>query len=263
MTLRALANLHPGLLLALAETILIWIVANYGINSDPLKPRNDSETDSGGKEWTAFVVIRVALATILTLMVGHSDWHLAVIAALSGIGCAFLPIARRYWIPAIYAAEFEVAVLVVFLGLFTTLHIHWRIQAHPLSLPFSETRIAACLLVVAIVIFSLRGGTYIVRGILNKCGALPPLQHHRTHVDATEFNRGRWIGNLERILLLAIVAEPSYPAIAFLMAAKSLIRSKELEDRAWAEYFLLGTLASVMVALGCGFFIRKVIETFW
>jgi hypothetical protein len=47
------------------------------------------------------------------------------------------------------------------------------------------------------------------------------------------------------------------------MAAKSLIRSKDLENREWAEYFLLGTLASVVVALGAGLAIRAILKAFW
>ncbi|HTS04596.1 MAG TPA: hypothetical protein VMP68_03365, partial [Candidatus Eisenbacteria bacterium] len=81
--------------------------------------------------------------------------------------------------------------------------------------------------------------------------------------DTIEFNRGRWIGNLERLLLLAIVAEGSYAALAFLMAAKGLIRSRDLENRDWAEYFLLGTLASIVVSLAGGLLIRLVLNAFW
>ena len=62
---------------------------------------------------------------------------------------------------------------------------------------------------------------------------------------------------------LAIVAEASYDAIAFLMAAKGFIRSKDLENREWAEYFLLGTLASIAVSLVKGFAIRQIVGVFW
>jgi len=60
-----------------------------------------------------------------------------------------------------------------------------------------------------------------------------------------------------------IVAEASYDAIAFLIAAKGLIRSKNLENREWAEYFLLGTLASIAVSLVGGFSIRQIVGAFW
>ena len=82
-------------------------------------------------------------------------------------------------------------------------------------------------------------------------------------VDSSEINRGRLIGNLERILLTIMVAGGSYAALAFLVAAKGLIRSKDLEERDWAEYFLVGTLASVLVAFGAGLCIRLVVNVLW
>jgi hypothetical protein len=116
-----------------------------------------------------------------------------------------------------------------------------------------------------------------VRGLLNKCGALPELQVPKDStvtprparvvaekiVDSVEINRGRWIGNLERLLTLAIVAEASYPALAFLIAAKSFVRSRDLENREWAEYFLLGTLASMTVSVAGGLLIRMIIRALW
>jgi hypothetical protein len=82
-------------------------------------------------------------------------------------------------------------------------------------------------------------------------------------VDAVEINRGRWIGNLERLLTLAIVAEGSYSALAFLIAAKGFIRSRDLENREWAEYFLLGTLASITASVAGGLLIRLIIRALW
>jgi hypothetical protein len=63
--------------------------------------------------------------------------------------------------------------------------------------------------------------------------------------------------------IAAIIAEGSYPAIAFLIAAKSLIRSKELENRHFAEYFLVGTFASIAVALAAGILIRGIVASSW
>ena len=38
-------------------------------------------------------------------------------------------------------------------------------------------------------------------------------------------------------------------AIGFVVAAKTLARFRQLDDREFAEYYLLGTLASVAVAI--------------
>ena len=61
---------------------------------------------------------------------------------------------------------------------------------------------------------------------------------------------GRWIGILERMLVLALSMLGEYSAIAFVFTAKSIARFKEIEqNRDFAEVYLLGTLASVTIAL--------------
>ncbi len=61
---------------------------------------------------------------------------------------------------------------------------------------------------------------------------------------------GAAIGVLERLLIVTFVLTGSTAAIGFVVAAKTLARFKQLDDRDFAEYYLLGTLASVAVALG-------------
>lgn len=60
---------------------------------------------------------------------------------------------------------------------------------------------------------------------------------------------GSTIGILERILVVVFVLTGTDVAIGFVVAAKTLARFKLLDDRAFAEYYLLGTLASVAVAI--------------
>lgn len=82
-------------------------------------------------------------------------------------------------------------------------------------------------------------------------------------LDIVEFNRGRLIGNIERIILTIVVAAGSYAALGFLVAAKGLIRSDEFEQRDFTEYFLIGSLCSVLIALGAGLVIRYVLVALW
>jgi hypothetical protein len=69
-------------------------------------------------------------------------------------------------------------------------------------------------------------------------------------VDVGEFNRGRVIGVLERILLYVFLLEGQFGAIGFVLAAKAFTRFKALDDRSFAEYVLIGTLLSACCALG-------------
>jgi len=63
---------------------------------------------------------------------------------------------------------------------------------------------------------------------------------------------GATIGILERILVVIFVLTGTEAAIGFVVAAKTLARFRLLDDRDFAEYYLLGTLASVAVAIVTG-----------
>lgn len=75
-------------------------------------------------------------------------------------------------------------------------------------------------------------------------------------IDVGEFNRGRVIGILERVLLYGFVLQAQYGAIGFILAAKAFTRFKALENRPFAEYVLIGTLLSACLALATGVLLR-------
>jgi hypothetical protein len=63
-------------------------------------------------------------------------------------------------------------------------------------------------------------------------------------------NAGRWIGRLERFLILTLVLLKQYEAIGLLVAAKSIFRFSE--SRNVGEYILVGTLISFTIAIIVG-----------
>ena len=71
---------------------------------------------------------------------------------------------------------------------------------------------------------------------------------------------GSTIGILERILIVVFVLTGSEAAIGFVVAAKTLARFRLLDDRDFAEYYLLGTLASVAVAIITGLIARAALS---
>lgn len=63
-------------------------------------------------------------------------------------------------------------------------------------------------------------------------------------------NAGRFIGSLERIIILIFIAAGQYGAIGLVLTAKSIARyDKIVKDPVFAEYYLLGTLLSTAVAV--------------
>jgi hypothetical protein len=83
----------------------------------------------------------------------------------------------------------------------------------------------------------------------------------RSEAHASPARIGATIGVLERLLIVAFVLTSSTAAIGFVVAAKTLARFRQLDDRDFAEYYLLGTLASVAVALGSGLLAAAALST--
>ena len=69
-------------------------------------------------------------------------------------------------------------------------------------------------------------------------------------IDQREYNAGRIIGILERWLMyIVLVISHNYTIIAIVIAAKGFARFKALDDREFAEYVLIGTLASTLITV--------------
>lgn len=76
-------------------------------------------------------------------------------------------------------------------------------------------------------------------------------------------NAGKWIGYIERVLILTFVITGNIEAVGFLLAAKSIFRFGDLNkarEIKITEYVLLGTLASFSIALLTGFAINMYIH---
>lgn len=68
--------------------------------------------------------------------------------------------------------------------------------------------------------------------------------------DERQYNAGRAIGILERWLIFAaLLGGADFAVIAFIVAAKGFARFKQLDRREFAEYILIGTLASTLAAV--------------
>lgn len=62
---------------------------------------------------------------------------------------------------------------------------------------------------------------------------------------------GFWIGVLEREIIFLLGLLGQYGTIGFVLTAKSVSRYKQLENKSFAEKYLIGTLSSALVAMAC------------
>ena len=96
----------------------------------------------------------------------------------------------------------------------------------------------------------------LVRFILHSL-KVEPLEEDDKIISKTELKRGKIIGIIERILLYIFAAFGNFTAIGFILAAKGFTRFKELDDRNFAEYVLIGTLLSTALSIIPGLLIRR------
>ena len=76
------------------------------------------------------------------------------------------------------------------------------------------------------------------------------LQKADEQVNQTESLKiGSWVGILEREIILILGLLGQFGAIGFVLAAKSLARHSQLNNQAFAEKYLVGTLLSSFIAL--------------
>lgn len=68
-------------------------------------------------------------------------------------------------------------------------------------------------------------------------------------IDRREYNAGRVIGMLERAIIYIAVLNNQFSAIGLIVAAKGFARFRQLEERRFAEYVLIGTLLSALLAV--------------
>jgi hypothetical protein len=95
----------------------------------------------------------------------------------------------------------------------------------------------------------------IVSGILARFAHLWPESAAATVDAAPGLARnamGRTIGVLERQIVYTLILLGQWGALGLVLAAKSVARYPEMKQRHFADYYLIGTLASLCVALASG-----------
>ena len=114
------------------------------------------------------------------------------------------------------------------------------------------------LAVLAAFAFNGSGATAIVRKTLERYPAVVP----KPSDGSDEYAMGRVIGCLERFVILILLMFNQWGAVGFVIAAKSIARFPELRDRTqkdFTEYYLIGTLTSILVAIATGVALRCVL----
>ena len=112
--------------------------------------------------------------------------------------------------------------------------------------------------------WSIRIGPLTGRVVADPAPAADPRQDVQLHgervVPPPPARVGATIGVLERLLIVTFILVGAESAIGLVVAAKTIARFRQLDDRDFAEYYLLGTLASVSVAIVTGLVARAALS---
>lgn len=95
-----------------------------------------------------------------------------------------------------------------------------------------------------------------IRSIFHRFGLAPQMKADDVNkaktdqLDEQEYNAGRVIGILERWLMYSVLlVSQNFNVIALIIAAKGFARFRQMEERAFAEYVLIGTLSSMLLTI--------------
>jgi hypothetical protein len=113
------------------------------------------------------------------------------------------------------------------------------------------------LLLLGVVLLQMSTGNVVVRLVLAATHTVNPAREGTPSDPATRLKGGRLLGPMERLLILALALAGQVTAATVVVAAKGLLRFPELQARReqerihrLTEYFLVGSFASWLVALG-------------
>ncbi len=177
----------------------------------------------------------------------------AVMLLAFAVSVGFALWRRAGWTAPVRALLFEAAALV---GAVVLAWLGARL-VHPTSQGYYWGRV---LLLGAAYWYACAGGAVLIRRVLEIVPVTdtPRGSKGGITVPAAELSRGLLIGVLERALALTLVLIGQFGALGLILAAKALARFRAMDDRDFAEYVLIGTLASMLLALGVGVAVRAV-----
>ncbi len=170
------------------------------------------------------------------------------------IGSGFAPWRKAGWTTPVRALLCEAGALV------GTVVVAWlsRGLVYATSSGFFWGRV---ILLAAAYWYTCAGGAALVRRVLDlvPVSEAPKGGKDAITVPAVELSRGLVIGVLERALALTLVLTSQFSALGLILAAKAIVRYQALDDRDFAEYVLIGTLTSLLLALLVGLGVRELL----
>jgi hypothetical protein len=204
----------------------------------------------------------VVAAQALFLVPFLSPWGLVVLLGLGGLHAGidrfkFLLQGRWAGTLTLFVSD-QIAHLCALLGAWLLLrgpHAGWFV---PLNEDLTR-RLTSATVMVAAYAWNGNGAAALIAGLLRGFPLSPVPAAAEAGAIGRRIACGRMIGILERMPALTLVLIGQWGGLGLIMAAKSIARFRDLDQREFSEYYLIGTLASLLVAVATGLLVKFLI----
>lgn len=141
----------------------------------------------------------------------------------------------------------------------------WLGNNYPILTHVPAEQWYTALIILAGYILNIKGGNIIVRKVLERFSSSRQphdfADNSRPDAIRKRWNTGAAIGVLERIFIVTLVLRHDYAAIGLVLTGKSLVRFQEFKSQEFAEYYLVGTLTSMLLSLITGLLLNVLLYT--
>jgi len=176
----------------------------------------------------------------LILSFSFSFWWAALLIAVSHLIVDLMKsylFQKKFWRKKLFFIDQALHLAAI------TCIVYWFLQSHWFNFPFAAISIHNVFIIFALIACT-KPANIFIRKFMEANGILPMQEN-------TLLNAGRIIGSLERVISFALIAFNQFAAVGFIIAAKSILRFKDL-DTAKTEYVLIGSLLSFGIAILLG-----------
>ncbi len=190
--------------------------------------------------WVAVTVMAAAIIGIdITMLRRSTNRHLSrTVVLLFNIAATVGIVGNGRWISGFNASTQRIADALA----------RWNVILHRLD----GAAVHYLIVAVAGLLIATTEINHPIALILKRSSLIPrTLPGAQTGVDDTPA-RGRMIGVSERGIVFVFTLTGNLSAIGLVLAAKAFARFRQLDDREFAEYMLIGTLLSISGAMAVG-----------
>ncbi len=222
----------------LLRLILAHIIADFFLQTDKI---NVGKNSTGQQRWLYLLVHSLIHAVVSYVVVAQwENWLIPLVIFATHYVIDVIKISlKKSTIPLFVTDQIAHIMVIVLIAFFACKR---GVFENFFQLILHDTKVLACIVGYALMLKP----TAIVMSLLLK------------RWDMTRFSSnglpdaGKWIGFLERILILTFILTDHVEGVGFLLAAKSIFRFGDLnktKDIKTTEYVLLGTLTSFSIAI--------------